>query len=171
MNKLNYRLVVGYFILYVAIQIPLLYKFNLGPNTLAFFYTGFLLFLPLGIRPLFRLLIGFGVGLFIDIFTNTPGLHAGISVLILFIRDQYYGFTVGDSDEDPNLSIFHLGLKGVLLYLIPLIFAHLFFIFLIEHGKWEGFGLVLKRTLFSTIFTVLTVIVLNFVVAKKPERL
>jgi len=171
MNKYNYRLLFGYVIVYIFIQIPLLYKLNLNPDTIAFFYIGFLLFLPVGFRPAVKLLIGFFIGLLIDIFTNTPGLHAGISVFILFIRDQVINITLGDLDENPNLSIYTIGFKGIVLYLLPLVFLHIILLFSIEQGTVLSFFAVIKKSILSSLFTFVCIILLNSIVARRPSRI
>jgi hypothetical protein len=74
MNRISWKLLIFYFVGYVILQIPLLHKFVLFDVAFSFFYLGFLLFFPLGQNPILRLTAGFLTGLFIDLFSNTPGL-------------------------------------------------------------------------------------------------
>lgn len=171
MSKINLRYLILYFILYVLLQLPILYKFSIGENTIAFIYIGFILFFPYGIRPVTKLLTGFFTGLLIDIFTNTPGLHAGISVFIFFIRDYYLFAVMGEQDENPNLSVYTLGLRGLIIFILPLTFLHLLLLFLIDHGTFSGFSVVLVKTLSSTALTFVSIVILNFAITRRRERI
>lgn len=171
MNKINIRYLISYIILYVLLQLPILYKFSLGENTIAFIYLGFILFFPLRVRPVPRLLTAFFTGLLIDIFTNTPGLHAGICVFIMFIREYYFLAVIGEQEEDPNLSVYTLGFRGMVIFLLPLIFIHLLLLFLIDQGSFSGFTSVLVKAFFSTLFTFVCIVFLNFAIARKSDRI
>ncbi len=170
MVRINYQQLVLYFLVYVVLQLPLLYKFVLFDSAFGFFYLGFLLLLPFGINPFIRLTSGFFVGLLIDIFSNTPGLHAAAGTILMFIRDYWLLVVKEDLEDDPNLSVFRFGMRGTFLYLFPLIFLHLLFIFGIEHGKFLGFGLVLKRVFLSSLFTFICVVIFNFIMAGRKKR-
>ncbi len=171
MSRVNYRFVIYYFLMYVVLQLPLLYKLILFEDAFGFFYIGFLLFLPIGINPFVRMIIGFLTGLLIDIFSNTPGLHASACTLIMFIRDYWFLIVHGDPEDDPNISIYRLGFSGSIYYLLPLVFIHLIWIFTIEHGKWQYFLGVLNTTFWSTLFTFLCIAIFNFAFIQKPARM
>lgn len=170
MTRINIRYVIFYFLVYVILQLPILYKYSLGANMIGFIYLGFLLFLPHGLQPVTKLLIGFFTGLLIDIFTNTPGLHAGISVFTLFIRDIYLQFLLGDLDGNPNLSIYSLKFKGLIGYLLPFVFIHLLILFIIDNGGFSGFFILLWKAILSSIFTFLSIVILNFAIVRKSAR-
>ena len=171
MSRINYRLVIYYFAIYVLLQLPLLYKFVFFQSAFGFFYIGFLLLIPFGVNPFIRLLIGFAVGLIIDVFSNTPGLHAAASTLLMLVRDNWLLVAKEDLEDDSNLSIFRLGFRGTLVYMLPLLFVHLLVVLTIEHGKLLGYGLVLKRVFLSTIFTFVCIVVFNMLVAPRTRRI
>jgi hypothetical protein len=170
MYRINITQVVIYFLFYVVLQLPLLYKFVLGDHAFGFFYLGFLLFFPFGINPFLRLTIGFIIGLLMDMLSNTPGMHAAACTMIMFVKDYWLVFLIDEPEDDANLTVFHLGPRNLFLYTLPLIFLHFLIIFGLEHGKWEGFGLVLERILFSGVFSFTLIVLLNVLIAKRPER-
>ncbi len=171
MSRVNYRILIIYFAVYVILQIPLLYKFILFNQAYGFFYLGFLLFLPFGLNPFLRIGSGFLIGLLIDTFSNTPGLHASACTFLMFIRDWWFLIIKGDPEDDPNISIFTLGITGAIYYMVPLILIHHLWVFGIEHGKWEYFLRVLWTSITSAIFTFICITILNFVMARKPTRM
>jgi hypothetical protein len=117
------------------------------------------------------MIIGFFVGLLVDIFTNTPGLHAGISVFIMFIREYYFLTVMDEPEDDPNITLYSLGIRGILVYLFPLIFIHLLLLFSIDSGSFSGFGSVIISTFLSSLFSLGCIVILNFAIARKKQRI
>jgi hypothetical protein len=170
MIRINYRYQIWQFIILVILQIPLLYKFILFDKAFGFFYIGFLLLLPYRISPFLKLSIGFFIGLLIDIFSNTPGMHASASVLVIFIKDYWLLAVSEEPEEDINISVNILGRLTASIYLLPLIFVHHLIIFSLEYGRLEGYGSVLIKIFWSSLLTFVTVYVFNLMIAPKRRR-
>jgi hypothetical protein len=120
-----------------------------------FIYIGFILLLPLDISKVLLIVIGFFTGLSIDIFYNSLGLNAASATLIAYFRPIWLStITPSGGYEDVNIpSMKALGFSWFITYALPLIFVHHFSLFLIEAGGMYHFGLILKKTFFSSIFT------------------
>ncbi|MFY0687827.1 MAG: hypothetical protein JXQ90_11710 [Cyclobacteriaceae bacterium] len=170
MNRVSYRVLGFQFFIFVVIQIPLLYKLVLGGSAFGFFYCGFLLLLPYGLSPIVSLLLGFGVGLIIDIPSSTPGMHAAACTFIMFVRDFWLRATLGEPDEDSSISLSNQRLGPFLSYLYPLILVHHVIMFFIEHGKLQGFLMILQRAFLSSLFSFVLVLILSFVLTSKKSR-
>ncbi|MEM9325647.1 MAG: Rod shape-determining protein MreD [Bacteroidota bacterium] len=162
---------IFYFAIYVLLQLPVLYRLVLFDSAFGFFYVGFILFLPRLQNRMTSLLLAFLSGLLVDIFSNTLGIHALASTLIAYVRIPWLVFTRGVDDDDAPISVFALGLSGLLLYVIPLIFLHHSVIFLVEHGSFSLFGTTLKRIVLSTLFTSTLLVTTNYLLATKRRRL
>ena len=137
----------------------------------SFFYLGFLLFFPLGQNPILRLTAGFLTGLFIDLFSNTPGLHACVCTFIMLFRDTWLRFILEYEEGALDMNIYILKMRGVCLYILPLIFIHHIMVFWINYGSWMGLFLTFDRILASTIFSFLSILLINLVISKKPSRI
>ena len=114
------------------------------------------------------MLIGFLSGLLVEVFCDTPGIHASASVFVLFFRNYWLGVINDDFKELVNLNVSTLKKLGFLFYLLPLIFLHHLVIFLIENGGFHFFSVVLNRALLSTIFSSIIVYLINFIIT--PSR-
>lgn len=171
MNRRSIREQVFNLIAFLVIQLPLLYRITLGDRAFGFFYIGFILLLPYPLSRTYLLFIGFLSGLLVDVFSNTPGIHAAACVLIMFIRNFWLKVVHDDTDE--LTSINHLTLKktGLMFYLIPLVFVHHFMIFSIENGGLHLFGLLISKTILSTLFSFTIIFVLNFLMVPKSRRI
>lgn len=170
MSRVGIREQVLNFIAFLVIQLPLVHRVVLFDKAFAFFYLGFLLLLPFRLSNSLQLLIGFFAGLFVDIFSNTPGIHAGVCVLIMFIRNWWVQIVIDDTEELVNIN--HITLKKIpfVIYLLPLIFVHHLFIFLIENGGFYLFGSLLIKVFFSSIFTFLVIFILNLLIVPRGRR-
>ena len=171
MNRVSWKLLTFYFVGYVILQIPLLHKFVVFNVAFSFFYLGFLVFFPLGQNPILRLIVGFLTGLFIDLFSNTPGLHASVCTFIMLFRDTWLRVILEHQEGVLDMNIYILKVRGVFLYVLPLIFIHHLMIFWLNYGNGMGVFLIFDRILASTLFSLLGILLINLVISKKPSRI
>jgi len=170
--RADIRSLATHFFLYVVFQILVLYKFVLFDSAFAFFYVGFLLLLPLSQTTMNAMTIGFFVGLLIDIFSNTPGIHASACVIICFLRLPWLSIVQGSSLEDSTkVSVHGLGLISFLTYVMPLVLLHHILIFVLENGSFLPFGLIAKRFVYSAILTSIIIFSSNYLIASKERRI
>ena len=170
MIRIDLRYQIWLFVLMVIVQIPLLYKYVLFDVAFGFFYVGFLALFPFKSRPVIQLTVGFFVGLLIDIFSNTPGMHASASLLVMFIKDRWLVTVTEEPEDEVNTSVLTLGGLPALFYLLPLIFVHHLMVFTIEYGRWEGYGMVLYKVLWSSVFSFVTIYFIDFLIAPRKRR-
>lgn len=170
MLRINYPQQALHLVVFLILQIPFLYKLVLFDAAFGFFYVGFILFLPNGMNRSMAMTIAFITGLTVDVFSNTPGIHASASILIAFIKDFWFGITIDNSDDDIQLSWNELGVWGSVKYLFPLIFLHHMVIFSVENGGFSSFGFLLVKVLYSSLYSFLIVFALSFLIAPKTRR-
>ena len=137
----------------------------------AFFYVGFLALLPTNQNVITTMTIGFFTGLLIDIFSNTPGIHASASVLFCFVRLSWLNTVIGGRDELQRVSVHDFGGSRFLLFIVPLVLLHHSMIFILENGSLSPFFLVFKRILWSTLLSSFLVLTSNFLLTNKQRRL
>ncbi len=159
------------FLVYVVLQLPILHRFVIFDAAFAFFYVSFLLVLPLGLDRLTVLFLAFGTGLLVDIFSNTPGIHASACLVLAVLQKPWLTMVIGAPEEDARVSIFNFGLRSMIIYAVPLIFVHHFQVFIIEHGSLSEFGLLLKRAVLSTVLTAVLFLSSNYLLSPKSRRL
>lgn len=170
MTRISVKEQVLNLILLLLVQLPLLHRITLFDRAFGFFYIGFLLLLPRGLSRSYLMIIGFFTGLLVDVFTDTPGIHASAAVFTLFIRNFWLNIVNDDTQELTNLNISTLKLTGFIYFIFPLVFVHHFLIFVIENGGFHLFGMVLSKVFFSAIFSSLIIFVINFVISPTRRR-
>lgn len=170
MIRINYPRQIGHFIAFVIFQLPLLYKFILFNSAFGFFYIGFVLFLPLRLNRNFVMVIALLIGLLIDIFSSTPGIHASACVFIALSKDYWYMFSIGEIEDQFNISWNELKMWGSIRFLLPLIFVHHLIIFSIENGGLHDFFYLMRKVTLSSIYTYIMVFGISLLLAPKERR-
>jgi hypothetical protein len=132
----------------------------------------FIMLLPFETPNLLLFALAFIMGLTIDAFYDTPGLHAAACVLLAFVRILFISITVQkdgfDNEPEPTLSV--MGLRWFFTYALILTLAHHFFLFNLEVFDLSQIPFTLSRFVLSSIFTVFLILLSSFLFYRKKER-
>jgi rod shape-determining protein MreD len=162
---------LGHFIILVIIQVMILNNIRFGGYINPYVYVLFVLLLPLDVAGWVLLLSSFAMGLTIDLFSDTQGMHAAATVLLAFARPGIIRMISGRSDLDSGTipMISTMGTQWVVFYSLSLVFVHHSFLFFLEIFRFSEFFITLGRVLLSTGITSIMVL-LGFLLLDKPEK-
>jgi hypothetical protein len=151
------------FVIFVGLHALLVSRLVLFDLGWCFFYLGFLLFLPLDTPIVLQLLLSFGVGLSMDIFADTGGLHAAAAVVLGYLRPWVLRLlTPRDGyDAADTVNIHQMGWQWFTVYLSLLLLIHHTTFFVLELGSFRYFGLTLVKILTSSVFTGLSLLIVQ----------
>ena len=153
------------FIVLLIVQVLVFDNLGFGTYIHPYIYVLFVLLLPFD-TPRWRLLIdGFLIGLAVDIFNGTPGLNAGATVFMAFMRPYIIGITSRKSDIDGKNAptVTEMGLQWFAVYAFLLILLHNLVLFWLEAFSIKLFGLVIAETLLSAPVTLLLLILIIYI--------
>ncbi|HEY2583438.1 MAG TPA: rod shape-determining protein MreD [Mucilaginibacter sp.] len=171
MNK-SFAINVLRFFLVIFIQIFLLKNVTLYNLSTPYFYIIFILLLPFETPNLVLFGSSFLLGLTIDAFYDTPGLHAAACVVLAIVRVLFISITVQkegfDNEPEPTLSI--MGFRWFFTYTIILTFIHHFFLFSLEAFSFSELKYTIGRLIFSSMFTVFLIIISSLLFFRRKER-
>jgi len=160
------------FVALVFVQVFLLKNITLYNISTPYPYILFILLLPFEIPNVLLFILAFILGLTIDAFYDTPGLHAAACVLLALVRVLFISVTVQkdgfDNEPEPTLSI--MGFRWFLTYAIILTFIHHTFLFLLEAFNFSDLLFILQRVINSAIFTVFLMLITGLLFFRKRER-
>ena len=160
------------FIVLVFLQVFLLKNITLYDLSTPYLYILFILLLPFETPNLLLFPLAFIIGLTIDAFYDTPGLHAASCVLLAFVRILFISITVQkegfDNEPEPTLSI--MGFRWFLTYALVLTLFHHFFLFNLEVLNFSDLNYTLSRVLLSSIFTVFLMLISGLLFFRRKER-
>jgi hypothetical protein len=147
------------------VQVLVLKRVTLGweefPYVQILLYPIFIMLLPFRMpRPLV-ILTAFAMGMLVDIFYNSPGIHASASVFTAFIRpfilgrlEPRGGYTAA---HGPNKA--RMGWGWFLRYAAFLLAFHVFFYFSVESFTFVYIIQILLKTVFSFIVTLIFILI------------
>ena len=160
------------FIVLVFIQVFLLKNITLYNLATPYLYILFILLLPFEIPNVLLFLLAFLLGLTIDAFYDTPGLHAAACVVLAFVRVLFISITVQkegfDNEPEPTLSI--MGFMWFFTYALVLTLVHHFFLFNLEVFRLSDIEYTLSRFVLSSIFTVFLILISGLLFFRRKER-
>lgn len=147
------------FIILVLIQVYVLDNIQFLGYVSPMIYVLFLLSLPVRLHSAVVMLIAFGLGLTIDMFNNTMGMHAFASVLMAFLRPSTIRlFTDFDQIYNPTPSFRTFGVRSYIKYVVVLVLAHHTTLFFIESFSFFNFSQLIPKILISSAVTILLIL-------------
>jgi len=160
------------FISLVFIQVFLLKNITLYNLSTPYLYILFILLLPFETPNLLLFTLAFILGLTIDAFYDTPGLHTTACVLLALVRILFISITVQkegfDNEPEPTLSI--MGFRWFFTYTLILTLFHHFFLFNLEVFRFSEIQYTITRVVLSSLFTVFLIMVSGLLFYKSKER-
>ena len=127
-----------------------------------YIYVLCLLMMPITLSHSADMIIGAVVGLIMDIFCNSMGIHTAACISIMFIRPYLIGAIVNDKDRlNEQISLRSLGMEALLRYVVILVEIHHLIVFLLAAWNWAHIGFVLVETLVSSLVTISIIIGYN----------
>ncbi|MGL1885279.1 MAG: Rod shape-determining protein MreD [Reichenbachiella sp.] len=156
-------------ILLVLAQVTLFKNMVLFDEAFCFAYVMIFLLIPVDTGSLIQLLIAFVVGLVIDTFYNTMGMHAAASVVFVFIKIYWIPIMTpsGGYDAGSRVNLRNQGLQWFLTLSYPLILIHSIVLLFIEFGGFDMFYFTLLKAFYSSLFTMLMVMIIQYLFYRK----
>jgi rod shape-determining protein MreD len=160
------------FIILVFLQVFLLKNITLYNLSTPYLYILFILLLPFETPNVLLFALAFLIGITIDAFYDTPGLHAASCVLLAFVRVLFISITVQKEgfDNEPEPTLSNMGFRWFFLYALILTLIHHFFLFNLEAFNFSELQYTLSRVILSSIFTVFLILISGLLFFKGKER-
>ncbi len=165
------RNIIRFFAL-VLVQVLIVKNIELGRFINPFLYVLFILILPFETPKWLLLLSAFVLGITVDMFYDTSGMHAAACVVMAYIRPGVLKlFSPRDGYEfGTQPSIQYLGIPWFLSYAGILVFVHHLILFYIEIFRLNEFFSTFFRVIVSSIFTLLLVVISQYLFQRKKEQ-
>ncbi len=159
---------IARFVLLLVAQIIIFNKFNLFGFINPYPYLLFIVLYPVNSNKNGLLVASFLLGITMDLFCNSGGVHAASCVVLAFLRPQIFKFSFGLSYEYQTVKLndvltperFSFIIMAVIIHHLILFFLEIFSFILILEMLW--------RTLLTTIFTIIVSIIIIYLI--KPKK-
>lgn len=136
-----------------------------------FFYVLFILLLPFETPRWLMLISAFLLGMTVDVFSHSYGMHAAASVFIAFFRPQVVRFIHSNKEYETGIlpTMGHFGFTWFLSYASLMVFIHHFIYFFLEAFRFTDFLNTFYRVIFSSIATIIVIIAEQFLFFKERK--
>lgn len=167
MNKIVVVNIIRFILLLVA-QILLFNNINFMGFVSPFPYILFIILYPVNGNKSLLLVCSFLLGLLIDTFVDSGGIHAAACVLLAYFRPVFFRFSFGLSYEYQVIRLNDTLTLERFSFLLTFILFHNLLLFVLEAFQISFIWDVLIRTLFSSIFSIIICIIIIQII--KPNK-
>lgn len=157
MNKVVSQNIIRFIVL-VLVQVGILNHINFLGDINPYLYVLFIILFPLRNNRIIFLTIAFFLGLSIDIFSDTGGIHAGASVFLAYIRPLITKFSFGTMSEFYSVKFIDVDFIKRLTYIVIIVFIHHLMLFSLEYFNFTHIITILNHSLLSGIFTIILIL-------------
>jgi hypothetical protein len=169
MNSLRVISILLTGFLYLLFQVLVLKNLVLFGTAFCFLYVSYIILLPLDLKTIPALLISFFLGIGVDLFYDTLGIHTASLLVIAFVRHRWLQVLVptGGYEDDLQPSLMNMGLGWFLSYSIPLLLIHHTLFFYIESLGTDLFLTSLHKVIASVIFVLVMSIIVQLLLYRR----
>ena len=156
------------FVLLLAVQIIIFNNMNFFGYISPFPYMLFIILYPVNGNKSGLLTASFLLGLIIDMFSNSGGIHTTACIILAYFRPYIFKFSFGLSYEYQTVKLNDVLTPERFSFILISVVIHHFILFILEAFQFSLILDVLLRTLLSTVFTILICIIIIYLI--KPNR-
>lgn len=160
-----------WFVGLIALQVFVLDNVHFLGLFLPLIYVYALLRWPSDMSPNLTIILGFFLGLTVDVLSNTPGMHASATTLIAVLRYPVLRLFVSKEDlgsRDVNEK--SLGIGAFWKYAILLVLVHHTVLFLLESFSFMNWLLLLVKIPACSLITLLFIFALERINSKDDVK-
>ncbi len=156
------------FILLLAVQVVIFNNFNFLGYINPFPYILFIILYPVNGNKYALLLSSFYLGITMDLFCNSGGVHAAACLLLAFVRPSVFKFSFGLSYEYQTVRLNDTLTPERFSFILLAVTIHHLTLFVLEVFTFEYLWDIVLRTIISTIFTIIICILIIYLI--KPSK-
>ncbi len=131
-------------------------------------YILYILLFPVNGNKVSLLISSFLLGLIVDMFLNSSGIHSTACLILAYFRPAIFRFSFGLSYEYQTVKINDSLSPERLSFIFLCVILHHISLFILEIFTFEFFWRIIVRTLLSTLFTTIICILIIYLI--KPSR-
>lgn len=156
------------FILLLTVQIIIFNNMNFLGYISPYPYLLFIILYPVNGNKYGLLLASFLLGIILDIFSNSGGIHTTASIILAYYRPYLFKFSFGISYEYQTVRLNDVLTPERFSFILLSVLIHHIILFVLESFQISFFWDIILRILLSTTFTIIICIIIIYLT--KPNR-
>ncbi|MBO6879030.1 rod shape-determining protein MreD [Winogradskyella sp.] len=143
------------FVVLLLVQVVLCNNVNFLGYINPYIYIIFIFLFPIRETRMVLLITSFLLGMLVDMFSDSGGVHAAAAVFLAYSRPVLLKSSFGMLYEHQTIKFSNTDLGSLITYVTFGTLIHHFVLFSLEVFNISSILLILKKTLFSSIFTII----------------
>lgn len=156
------------FFAFLALQVLIFNNINFSGYLDPYIYILFILLYPVNDSKAALLIMAFLLGLTLDMFDNSGGIHATASVILAYIRPSLFKFSFGVSYEYQTIKISDKINSERIVFVLLSVFIHHFIIYSLENIRYGLFLDLFLKIILNTILTSIICVLTLYLI--KPNK-
>lgn len=156
------------FVLLLTAQVLIFNRIDLFGFINPFPYILFIILYPVNGNKTGLLVASFFLGLLMDMFWNSGGVHAAACVVLAYYRTAIFKFSFGLSYEYQTVKLNDVLTPERFSFILLAVVIHHAVLFFLEIFKISFLWDIIVRTVLSTIFTIISCIIIIYII--KPSK-
>ncbi len=156
------------FVSLVLIQVLVLNQVYLGGFINPYIYVLFVILLPLNSPRYAVLILGFLIGLTIDVFSNSLGIHAAATVFIAYLRPLVIrSISSRDEDRSEYPGLHQSKFRWFLSYVAIMVLLHHIVLFYLGTFTFSHFFQTFYQILLSAVLSIFIIVLSQFLIFRR----
>lgn len=151
----NYLVTALRFVVLLVAQVLIFNRISLTTGVIPYIYVSYLVLFPFKEQRIFFVVSAFFLGLSVDMFSNSGGVHAAAMVTAAYARLYLLKLILGISYENQNLKWKDITPYQKFSLILAVVACHHLVLFFLEIFNLNLLSYTLTKTLLSVIFTTL----------------
>ena len=156
------------FIILLSLQVIVFNNINLFGFISPFPYILFIILYPVNGNKSGLLVASFLLGIILDMFSNSGGIHTTASLLLAYLRPSIFRFAFGVSYEYQTIKLNDTLTPERFSFLLVAVVLHHLVLFIFEAFQFSLLWDILIRTLLSSSITLIICIIIIYLI--KPNK-
>jgi len=156
------------FIILLSLQVIVFNNINLFGFISPFPYILFIILYPVNGNKSGLLVASFLLGIILDMFSNSGGIHTTASLLLAYFRPSIFKFAFGVSYEYQTIKLNDTLTPERFSFLLVAVVLHHLVLFIFEAFQFSLLWDILIRTLLSSSITLIICIIIIYII--KPNK-
>jgi len=162
------RVLIKYAVMFVSLvlmQVLIFSQVQLSGFFNPYIYILFIILLPLSTPRYAVLILGFLLGLVIDVFSNSLGIHSAATVFIAYLRPLVIRIISNREDDKNDYPGLHQNkLTWFISYVTIMVLLHHSILFYLEVYTFANFFNTLFRVILSSLFSIIVIVLSQFLI-------
>jgi len=157
------------FVVVILFQVLVMDNVMINGYMIPYIYLLFILLMPFETPRWLQLLSGFLLGLAMDLFSGTAGMHTAATVLAAFVRPYLLDLLAPRDgyETDTFPRIYYNGFLWFLKYTLIIVVIHHLALFYLEVFQMQAFFSTLLRVILSSLLSASTIVLSQYFVFRK----